>query len=268
MKALRILIFISAVFSCSMAFSQTVVPGRDNEFDKKYSPPPNSIFNKTNKKNNESSGSSEITIKNSIKFSPTMLARQKVGFFYERSITDGFSATFGLGKAFGRDFIEAVGMDAFTLEDYSSNTATPGSLLQGTYNSSSPFLSAGLRLYYSGETFDGGYVDLFYRHESTEYIIGNQLDGYRVEGSRIAEFKMNSFNFGFGFSGVSGNKGNITHDFFMSMGIRMYQYTKYDRLDVPTVTGSTETIYRYGGTSLTARVAPSVNICYSIGFGF
>jgi hypothetical protein len=270
-NVIRLSLLSALFFSSLVSFSQTVVPDKDNEYDKKYTPPQSSIFNNLNKKNKESSGSSDIDFKNSLRFSPTLLFRQKVGFFYEREITDGFSVTFGLGKAFGRDVIEALGMEVFSLEDYTPNTASAGSLLnQSEYYGSSPFVNIGLRLYYSGETFDGGYIDLFYRNEKTTYTIANQIDGYRVEGSRIAEFKMSSFNCGFGFSGASGKNNNITHDFFVSMGIRLYQYTKYDRVEIPAQYSyySSETIYRATNSTLSARLAPAVNISYALGFGF
>lgn len=263
---------LACFFISAYSFGQTVVPAKDNEFDKKYTPAQSSIFNNLNRKNKENpSGGSSIDIKNSIKFSPTMLLRQKIGFFYERQVAEGFSVEFGLGKAFGRDVIEIVGLEAFTLDEEDANSAGAGLILNsGEYSGSSPLVHAGLRLYYSGESFDGGYINLFYRFERLSYTLPATMNDLRVEGSRQADFRMNSFNCGFGYSTVSGIKSNITHDFFISIGIRMYEYTKFEEAEVPLFGSyySSERIYRATTSTNTVRLAPSINISYSLGFGF
>ena len=81
MQLIRSRIFIGFL-SLNFFVTAQVVNERDNELDKKYTPPQNSIFNNLNVKNNQSSSGREVEIKNAIKFCPTLLLRQKVAFFY------------------------------------------------------------------------------------------------------------------------------------------------------------------------------------------
>ncbi|MBA3663690.1 MAG: hypothetical protein H0W61_05725 [Bacteroidetes bacterium] len=258
-----------ALLFISFITAQTIIPNNDNEFDKKYTPDHNSIFNGLNKKNRETSSSgNSIEFQNILKFSPTLLFRQKAGLFYERSITNGFSITFGLAKAFGRDYIETVGLEAFTFGDDYSKGIAPGLMLNNsTFYGSLPLITTSLRLYYSGTSFEGGYIELGYRRETMEYLLNPMINSNQVEGNRIVTFTMNAFSTAFGFSGVTGIKGNITHDFFVSCGLRSYTYTEFEEYQIST--GYTnQNIYRATGAEAKVRLAPSINVCYLIGFGF
>lgn len=268
MRPTKFIACICLFLDCFFADGQTS-PQKDNGFDEKYSPAQNSIFNNTRKKNQDSPSGS-IDIKNSIKFCPTMLFRQKAVFFYEREITSGLAVNVGLGKAFGKDVIESLFFDEFSTNSV-PYTLSPGEMLvNGEHDGSSPFLSVGLRLYYSGSTFDGGFIDIGYRRETMNYMLPATINSNRVEGSRSASFKMNGFSFGYGYTAITGNKNNITHEFFMNFGIKLFEYTKFDEIQVVSSTnyGSTETVYRKTSTTLPARIAPAVNMGYSFGFGF
>lgn len=267
MRFLKLIFIVALLFIGFKGQSQVIVPEKDNEFDKKYTPGQNSIFNNLNKKKSESN-SGDIEIKNSIKFCPTMIFRQKVGFFYEREILKGIAINFGLGKAFGEDVFEQLFLSTFS-ELYTPNTITAGDLLvNATHDGGSPFIQSGLRLYYSGNIFEDGYVEISHRFEKMDYILDPKVDGYRVEGSRNISFKMNAFSFGFGHTFVGGSKNNITHDLFVNFGMKLYTYPQYDRIEISNPFGSSETVYRRTSFELSARILPAINFGYAFGFGF
>jgi hypothetical protein len=264
-QIIKTTIFAVIIFCCLSLKSQ--VGANDVELDKKYTPGQNSIFNELHKKNTAPS-SSNAEIKNTIKFCPTLVFRQKVVFFYEREIAKGFSFHTGIGKAFGADVFEQFYFNAFSGQA-APNTLYPGLIFTNSnYSGSSVFFSAGIKVYFSGTTFDGGYIDLHYRHERMDYLLKPLVDGNRVDGANDVSFNMNSFTCGFGYALLGGKNNNITHDLFMNFGIKFFKYTQFDQLQIPSVYGNTEDIYRRSNLELTARILPSFSIGYMLGFGF
>ena len=270
MQLIRSRIFIGFLFLNFFVTAQ-VINERDNELDKKYTPPQNSLFNNLNIKNNQSSSGNDVEIENAIKFCPTLLLRQKVVFFYEREITKGFSINAGLGKAFGEDLFEKAFLELFS-NNYENKQLSAGDLLASAkYDDSSPFISVGFRIYYSGNSFDGGFVDFNYRYERLDYILNPTISngGYRIEGSNRASFKINAFSFGFGHTFVGGQKNNITHELFLNFGIKLIKFPEYKKFDnVVSQFGNTETVYRRTTAESSARILPSFNMGYVFGFGF
>jgi hypothetical protein len=263
----KIAIVFYFLLGIQLSYAQVRQPPKEkNGLDDKYALPPASPFNTSNK--NKSENSSEVTIKNTVKYCPTLLLRQKTGFFYERKIGDAVSLTLGVGKAFGKDIIEAEGMDAFSLRNNIPGSAAPGIVIKyAEYAGSSPFFAVGLKLFYFGEAFNGAYVDLSYKHERMDYTVGEQISSYKVTGAKDASYTMNGFNFGLGFEAVSGKKNNITHDFNMGFGFKNYMCTEFKEYQVPSGYSTTKE-YRRSAAEIQLRVAPAMNISYSIGFGF
>ncbi|MBA2610597.1 MAG: hypothetical protein H0U95_01410 [Bacteroidetes bacterium] len=261
--SIKLILFSCLIFNTLFSFGQGIITDKDNEFDKKYTPAQNSLFNELNPKNKTSNSYTSVEIKNSIKFCPTQIFRQKVTFFYEVQINRGLSFNFGLGKAFGVDVFEQFFFDGLS-DQYEPNVLLPGDLLMNSrYNGSSPIVSTGMRIYYSGKAFDGGFVDLNYRYSRMDYILKPEVSGRRIEGSQSMSFKMNSFSFGFGHTFVTGHKNNITHEIFMNLGIKLFKYPKYDQVE-----SMYETYYRRSSAELNGRILPSFNMGYVFGFGF
>ncbi len=267
MCAIKTSLFFLILFCGGFSFAQVIVNG-DNEFDKKYTPGQNSVFNELHNKN-KSSATSVVEIKNSLKFCPTLVFRQKIVFFYEREITKGLSLNIGGGKSFGADIFEALYFDIFSEQAFELKTLSPGTLLTNSqFNASSALISAGIRVYFDGTTFDGAYVDLNYRIERIDYTLKPIVNGNRVEGLSSFSFKTNAFFCGFGYASVSGRKGKVTHDFFMNFGIKFVKYTQFDEVEIPGAFGNTEQVYRKSAYELSARILPALNMGYSLGFGF
>ena len=99
-----------------------------NELDPKYTPNSTSPFSRQRNKRGQYE-ETEVTIKNAIKFCPTMLIRQKAAFFYERKIIEGFSINVGIGKAFGPDFIQNNYFTSYKAQNPSTTRITPTELL-------------------------------------------------------------------------------------------------------------------------------------------
>jgi hypothetical protein len=260
LKAIKPILITGIVF-CSL-----LSMGQNEDYDKKYTPNESSIFNNLLKKN-ENRYSSEIEIKNSIKFYPTMAIREKIFFSYEVDLGRGFCLGAGLGKAFGKDYLESSLF--FDWSSFDKMGLTAGTLISNaSYTSSQPLLALGVKIYYSGKTFDGGYVEFLYRHERMSYMLDPEVDGYRVDGPNDLIFKMNAAYFGFGFTGTSGEKNNFTHDFYIQLGIKNFKYTEYETMTVAIGPYNSENICRQAGTLGSARILPAINIGYAFGFGF
>ncbi|MBA2610596.1 MAG: hypothetical protein H0U95_01405 [Bacteroidetes bacterium] len=239
----------------------------ENELDKKYRPSENSIFNSLNKKN-EKSYSSSIEIKNGLNFCPTALFRSRVLFYYEREIYKGLVFNIGVGKAFGKDFLQYTYFATFN-SGHLNNTLTPSDILgYSSFSGSSPYLSVHLRLYYSGKAFDGGYVDFNYAHERTDFLLNSRIYDWPVNGSRNGSFTMNAYNFGFGYTYTGGRKNNFIHEFFTSFGTKFFTLSSFERVDGTTSIGSPNSYYRKISFETYARIFPAVNFGYIFGFGF
>jgi hypothetical protein len=267
MPALKhtILLLLSWMLVSTPVIAQTLPP---SELDTKYTPNESSPFSKQRNKKGEYEVT-EVTIRNAIKFAPTLLIRQKAAIFYERRIVEGLALNVGIGKAFGVDFLQN---NYFT--SYKTQTETtrmgPTTLLQNSeYYGSSLLLMAGMRFYFSGIAFDGGYFEFNYRRENLRYQLNPRVYNFRIEGSTIADFQMNNFNFGFGISNVTGSKKNMTHEFYMMFGIKNFLMTRYELVDNSFFTGQAgDYVYRRSPSTQQARIIPAIHIGYAFGFGF
>lgn len=261
------IVFIPAFMLCGLfAFAQT--PENANELDKKYTPNTASIFNGAGKKPSESYGGNETEIKNVIKFSPTLLLRQRAMLFYERELLESFTMHVGIGKPFGSDVFQRAFFSIGSLTDFGT-ALTPGQVTgESTYWGSFPSLAAGAKIYFSGSTFDEAYIEFNYRWERVDYLLNPSIDGIRIEGENDLKLKMNAFNVGFGYTALSGSSNNFTHDFYCNFGFKLFKYTTFDQVIANSVTGAKEIVYKKTGEETNARIIPSLNIGYLFGFGF
>lgn len=256
------LLVLALTFSAGRMVAQSTSP---SDLDQKYTPNDASPFNKTNKKKSNVSSSS-VEIKNAFKFSPTLLFRQKVGFFYEREIVSGLSLYLGVGKAFGTDFLQNVYLLNFINSIPDDKVLDPSTLMrESEFYSSKLFFQPGLRVYFSGETFDGGFFEVNMRRETISYQVKPRLESFRIEGVPIVDWSMWNFNFGFGATNVTGNRKRMVHEFYMLIGVKNFLYNRLELTDYTQTQGTS--IYRYTGGTMRVRIIPSFNIGYSLGFG-
>lgn len=262
---LRHIFFVAAVLCCRTGlYSQDKQVVTDNEQDKKYTPNASSIFNNLNKA--KESGSSSTTIKNLVKFCPTMILRQKVMFYYERQLMDNFTINFGVGKAFGDDFLQRSFFVSKELSDDGNKLSSYVLLSNSKFDKSTPYLYGGARIYFSSTTFDEGFIEVAYRNENLEYLLNTEVNGYRVDGSNRAKFKMNAFSFGYGFIEMVGPKNNFCHELYINFGIKYFRYTQFDK--VPTSVVNSQYVYQKTNLEQKVRVLPAINVGYCFGFGF
>jgi hypothetical protein len=263
-KSIIKFVITTVLFCCHVSFAQ-VIANPQNEFDKKYTPDPNSLFN-SGKKSNQSSYSSDVTIKNGIKFCPTMLIRAKAAFYYERALFKGVALQLGIGKAFGKDIVQMTGF-AFASGFKGSNTLRPDEILTySDFDESSPMISAGLKIYYSGTVFDGGYISFNYMHEVVDYTLNSKVYDRPIQGSNVATFVMNGINVGFGYTLTGGNKNNIIHEFYMNTGINMFSISRFERVDYNPPIGSQVGYYKKSSVEMSKNLF-GLNFGYIIGFG-
>lgn len=255
--------FILLFFAFNSAFSQ------ENELDKKYTPPTSSIFNNLSKKNTTSSSysSSEITAKNSAGFIMTALFRQKVVFNYQRELYKGLTLNTCLGKAFGKDVIQALGFE-ISATDISPNSFSSTQLIRaGTVDETSLYFTGGIKYYYSGKSFEDGYLDFNFIHERFQYILPANVAGYEVRGIRKAEFIMNGFNAGLGQVFAIGRNNNVFHDIYIGAGVNFFKYSKFDKVDQINASGYSQPYYNSTSAYLDIRLF-SLYLRYTLSFGF
>lgn len=264
--------FILALALCLNAFfmqAQQPETAPKNELDNKYTPNASSIFNTMKKSGDGISPSNvDITFKQGIKFYPFTLFRQKVYMSYEREIVKGFAVDLGVGKSFGNDLLQNVFLTSLSSFDV-NNVLTPENALgNSTYNGSWPLLSGGVKIYFTGNTFEEAFMEVNYRYEKTNYLLNTTIDGNRIDGENDLVFNMQAFNVGFGYTGVSGSKNNFIHQFYLNFGAKLFNYTRYDQQSVKKFNGSgNEVIYVKSAETLSVRIIPAVNIGYCFGFG-
>jgi hypothetical protein len=234
--------------------------------DTKYTPNASSIFNNLLKKNNGSPGSSsDVEFKNNVQFCVTALLRQKFLLICDRDLGNGFVISAGIGKAFGKDIFQNAYM-SFNTSGTDIKILDPANIfLFSVYSGSSPLLQAGLKLHFNGTSFEGSYVNILYRHEVLNYALNSSVGSIPVnDPDNSVSFKMNALSFGFGFTSVTGNNDNITHDFFINMGIKLFSYTTFEQVE----TAGSSPEYRRKPYDSKAKIMPAINMGYSFGFGF
>jgi hypothetical protein len=260
------LIFTGLLLSAFASLRAQTAPTPANELDNKYRPNESSPFSQLTKKQGEKE---QTDLSNAFKYCPTMLFRQKVVFFYERKLVHGFTINLGLGKAFGNDPIQSA---FFTAWEYQPNDQELGPdefFNYGEYYGSSMLISAGARIYFAGEAFDGGFVEFNYRHERLSYQLPSSIDGMRIEGSPIADLNMSNFNFGFGFTNIAGKRNHAIHEIAITVGIKNFNYTRYTFQDNSFVSGQPgDFVYKRSNTDGQTRIAPSIQISYCFGYGW
>jgi hypothetical protein len=253
---IAVAILFSNPFACQVSYQ---------EMDTKYTPNATTVCNNLLKKNNSSTGTGDQAFKNNIQFCVTALMRQKLLFLYDFDLGKGFTISAGVGKAFGKDVFQN-GYLSFNRSSLDTKVLDPGNIfLYSTYSGSSPLLQAGLKLYFDGSSFDGGYVNVLYRHEVLNYTLNTEVGTFPVnDPDNSVSFKMNAFSFGFGFTSLTGNKDNLTHDFFINIGIKYFSYTTFEQFSNPGFIPE----YRRQPFDSKAKIMPAVNIGYNFGFGF
>lgn len=261
----QLLLLLSAMLVSVSLRSQSIIQDSNNEQDKKYTPPVGSAFNDLGVR--RPSDSEPVRVRNVLKFVPTAMFRQKILFTYERDISKGFVAGFWLGKSFGRDFLQQLAI--MTLGSSDSYDVIDGStlILQSKYTGSSPFVNVHLRGYFSGDVFDGSFVELGYSHERTDYLVEESVNGYLVSGDRKAEFKMNMLTLSFG---ATLESGNFCHEFFVNMGVKLFRHTQFQKYQYNTGTATYPINQEYylKTNNLSEIITPAFSVGYSLGLGF
>ena len=241
-----------------------------NELDAKYTPNASSIFNTMKKSGDGISPSNvDISFKQAVKFYPFTFFRQKVYLSYERELFKGLSLDLGVGKAFGTDFLQNTFLTSFS-SFKESNVLDPTSVFDNSsYTGSWPLLSAGAKVYFSGTTFEEAFMEFNYRYERTNYLLNNTIGSSRIDGENDMVFNMQNFNVGFGYTGISGAKNNLVHQFYFNFGAKLFNFTRYDIQSVKKFNGSgNEIIYVKSSEMVSVRIIPAINIGYCLGFGF
>ena len=270
MKRIPFISLFLLLFYCTHFFAQNELP--KNDLDSKYTPNPSSIFNNLVKKSYDENSYTEIEFKQLVKFCPTMLARQKVCFFYEREIVKGFVGTAGIGKAFGRDVFQN-GFFTLNLSSFSNPLllSPQDALSNCSYLNSWPLLFVGGKIYFSGTSFDEVFFEFNYKNERMNYVLSPTIQSARIDGEDDITFKMNAYSIGFGFTVVGGNKSNVVHELFFNVGLKTFKFTEYDLLSIPnpvSISPKNDLVYRKTDSFAKTRIIPTLNIGYSFGFGW
>ncbi len=260
---MRYLAFLLLFFSSRLLQSQTTDP----ELDKKYTPNENSPFNMTQINRDGGGSEKEVSFGNSLKYTPTMLIRQKLYFSYERRLFKPVTIILGVGKAFGGDFIQGTYLGSLGLLGGAGNNVIDLSTLYNNsdYYDSSVLLSGGLRVYFSGTAFDGGFFEFFYRRETFEYHVQSKVGDYPLIGDNRLFYRMNGYSLGYGYQFIGGKKNKLVHEIAFNLGFKVVNYTEFDK-----ITGSGSTPYKVIRTDkeLSVNLYPAINFSYSFGFGF
>jgi hypothetical protein len=247
--------------------AQTSLP--KNDLDDKYTPNASSMFNNLVKKAYDENSYVEIEFKNAVKFWPIMLAREKAFFTYERTVVKGLVGVAGIGKGFGQDVFQKVYFAIGDPENGSAMTINQA-LNNSSYLGSTPLLHLGAKLYFTGTAFEDGFVEFNYRHERVDLLLPTIVNGTNIDGENDVRMKMNGFSVGLGFTSVSGEKSNFVNEFYINLGFKSFNFTQYDLVSVQNpISGKNELFFRKASdTYSNARILPSFNVGYALGFGW
>jgi hypothetical protein len=133
------------------------------------------------------------------------------------------------------------------------------------YSGSGPTLHAGMKLFFSGESFYDGYFEMFYRYDRCSYTLLPKGKSFDVEYGNLADIYTHHFAFGFGYEWNSGRNDQMTHEVFCHVGMKLIKFTRFD-LD-PASPRQTP-LYRRSSGLLSAKLWPALNFGYAFGFGF
>jgi hypothetical protein len=237
-----------------------------NEMDNIYTPPNTSIAGseRTSSKGDISDGP-----KNIIKFSPLLLTRSIFALEYERFINNNFSARVGLGSSYNRDYVYLLSTDAF----YDLQSPVKSSLnlqdivVEGTFiPNSSPYLSAGLRLYYDGFSQDefNSYFDINSRFYTNTYDV--LTSAYYNDSTAKVDLQNTVLNMSWGFSSCTSGKVQTSHDFYIGFGMRIASFLAFKETTID-VNGSTETI-NIATSDKIVVYSPTILFGYTLGIGW
>ncbi len=265
--------FITQVYAQQQT-NQGVQTGDPNELDEKFVPDKNSILNSANNSKTTSSDYSQPTVKNIIKFNLALLGRSTFAIAYEHPFGNLLSVEGALGVCFGQDYMlksfAQVG-DAFNTHDVSNQVKLSDLLSNSSYSGSpSPFLSAGLKLYFSDEAPEGSYVHFNMRYSTNNLTYTpNPYNGGYLAGNSDLTIKNLGFNLIYGYQIVVGSgKGGFVQDLYAGFGIRHTGYTAFNISSYTnTTTGNYQQVYSSDGTTRSV-IQPILVIGYCLGFGF
>jgi hypothetical protein len=244
------------------------------EAENKYTPNYNSIFNSSNIENSRASLlSANIDLISSIKFCPTALLRQKILMFWELDLygTD-FPLNMGFGFAFGNNWSDRYYFGRFnhnTARSSSGDALTPSQLMDNSTFTSGWTVHGGYKFYFSGNAFDGVYIEPFYTFEKMNYTIDGIVDGFEVDpfigGDFDFSYRVHNVGLTIGFGTATGGNIMCTHDFFIRAGAKFFTFDRYELDQV----GFSPPEFKYRKTTTyNHRIIPSITIGYAIGIGW
>jgi hypothetical protein len=269
----KYLLFICLFGTQVFAQKQVTQTGDPNDLDERFVPDKNSTLNSSND-SKASSNNSDATLKNVIKFNLALLGRSTAAFSWEHPFGKIVSVEASLGVCFAQDYLQKTFSevaDAFNLNQGSKYVSLTNLLSNSTYSGPSPFLAAGLKLYFSDDAPEGSYVHINMRYSTNNLTYAPNIDYNSgiVSGSSDLTLKNLGFNFMYGYQLVSGNKKvSFIQDFYAGFGLRRTGYTGFQSTQQTNPnTGNYQTIYIADGTTQ-AVISPVFLIGYCLGFGF
>lgn len=272
----KILLFICLLASSVYAQNRAnpgLQTGDPNDLDEKYIPEKNSILNSANNSKTTSGNSIQPDIKNVFKFNLALLGRSTAAVFWEHPFGKLLSLETGLGVCFAQDYMQKTFSevsDGFTTNDNSGHLKLHDVLSSSTYASPSPFLSAGLKLYFTDDAPDGSYVNFNLRYSTNNltYVPNNENGFVAISGSPDVTVKNLGFNFVYGYQLLSGTgKAAFIQDFYAGFGIKHTGFTGFASQNYYNAAlGQYQTVYFSDGSTQSV-LAPVFLIGYSLGFG-
>jgi hypothetical protein len=242
--------------------------GLPNDLDRLYVPGKNSILNSSY---SISTASHESTpVKNIVKFNLTLLTRSTFAFFWEHPITKLTSFEAGLGATYGMDYMQKTFSEV--TEDFgganNNGSLKLYTLLQNSSYSGSPgpFVSGGMKIYYSDDAPEGSYISFNIRY-SKYNLTYDQNNGTAIGGSPDYSVKNLCFNLtsGHQFISKSLGKGSFVQDLYMSVGLRKVTYGGFT---LPSSNSSyNQNTYVNSGLDIT-QMQPVILLGYTLGLGF
>jgi hypothetical protein len=275
-NSFKYLLFICLFGTHVFAQKQTTQTGDPNDLDERFVPDKNSVLNSANDSKNTSDKSYKNS-NNAIKFNLALLGRSTVAFEWEHAFGDIVAIQAGLGICVGQDLMQKTFAgeisDAFDLGSRNGNYVKLSEIFANSaFNSPSPYLAAGLKLYFSGEAPEGSYVHFNLRYSTNNLSYAQTSQNYNNNvvfvGSPDITIKNLGFNLIYGYQVVSGSgKYSFVNDFYAGFGIRSSTYNALNITQVNNANGNYQTEYVNTGT-MRSSIIPVVLLGYSLGFGW
>ncbi|MEI7595954.1 MAG: hypothetical protein WCK02_09420 [Bacteroidota bacterium] len=266
------LYFTSLFLICSLSlFSQENKP---NVLDNEYTPPSSSFLGSV--QSDESRGKVPSTVnKHSFRFNITDYLHSNIMGLYEYNMLPQLSATFGLGRPVGKDWITWLFQDEMWGEEMAISQAHSDisyfHMLDECNFKSGLSLSATIRFYLCKENtthFSMPFFEIGLLNIRRSYTIQKYSTSYNYNSIPISndeDFKTDAtsliVNFGKQWNRGGGNL-KFSHEISWGLGLKFLRYDKYD-----AVTELTTTTYENSGTRI-ADIIPFLGFTYSIGVGW